>query len=530
MNFVKHKFIAARGKGGVGKVAAIGKALAHVKYIQHRPGQDREQGGREMFNDKEDRLAGRDARQAIRELGNSKVIAHKLTLSPEVTPKDRKAFTREVMQKLSREKGSDLEWFAVQHSNTDHPHIHVVVLGKDRNGTEVNISFKDIEKMHEYGDRYLERHHGREFQLAKEAREQKERDRLDGIKHEREERYREGLELPWMKRNIIREQLEPYKEWKQKQDQKPKEKTNDRSEPERPFHNDTITAAGKEWSRADKLEDLKALNEHLWDNYEDRIPIDDYKKLVGWMKDKEHAKDSSREERSPKDKGSDKEKEREHERKKDFFEHGGKKYANKDSYEKLTGLAKDLREKKEKLPVEDYQNLRKWIEDRDRARFAGAMEKAMEDVLVKTEKSRTPDELKAMEGGRVVDPLQDSMMRNPVIGLFMKVASIANEVVRMIPLTENRDHLKDNREDLEKARIDIDKEPERQRDGLDDLLDGGASKTREQKEQKREGIEKGIERNEAAQKERERKAKEKKEDKEREDRDRENFEQSWWGR
>ena len=42
MNIVVHKFIAARGKGGVDKVAAIGKALANLKYIQHRPGEDRE--------------------------------------------------------------------------------------------------------------------------------------------------------------------------------------------------------------------------------------------------------------------------------------------------------------------------------------------------------------------------------------------------------------------------------------------------------------------------------------------------------
>lgn len=74
MIVVKHKFIAARGKGGIGKVAAIGKALAHVKYIQHRPGEDREPGGREMFNDTEDRLDAKDMRQAIRLLGSSKVI------------------------------------------------------------------------------------------------------------------------------------------------------------------------------------------------------------------------------------------------------------------------------------------------------------------------------------------------------------------------------------------------------------------------------------------------------------------------
>jgi len=54
-----------------------------------------------------------------------------------VTPEDKIGYTREVMKNLSRHKGSDLEWFAVAHDNTDHHHIHVVVLGKDRNGIEV---------------------------------------------------------------------------------------------------------------------------------------------------------------------------------------------------------------------------------------------------------------------------------------------------------------------------------------------------------------------------------------------------------
>lgn len=56
------------------------------------------------------------------------------------------------------------------------------------------------------------------------------------------------------------------------------------------------------------------------------------------------------------------------------------------------------------------------------------------------------------EGGRVIDPMQDAMMRNPVVGLFMTGASIVNTIVKMIPLTENKDHLKDNREELEKSK------------------------------------------------------------------------------
>ncbi|MBS1994601.1 MAG: hypothetical protein JSS83_29010 [Cyanobacteria bacterium SZAS LIN-3] len=524
MIVIKHKFIAARGKGGVGKVAAIGKALAHVKYIQHRPGEDREKKGREMFNDSEDRLNARDMRQAIKDLDKSKVIVHKLTLSPEVAPEDKKAYTRDVMQNMSRHKGSDLDWFAVAHNNTDHHHIHVVVLGKDRNGIEVSLNLRDIDQAKEFSDRYIERHHPREFERAREARELKERERLDSLKREREERIREGIELPWMKKNIIREQLEPYKKWKQDRVLERKEPSIERPEPGKPYFNDTIEAAGREWSRANSLEELRTLNEHLWDNYEDRIPKDQYTKLSGWIRDKELAKARA-------DKQKSKEADREDRPEKDFFEHNGKTYKSQDSYEKLAGLAKELREKKERLPFQDYQNLRSWIEDRDRARFDGAIDRAMNETLKKTERSKSMEQLKAQEGGRVLDPMQEHLFSNPAMGLYMKFASLANELVRSIPLTENRDHLKDNREDLEKAKADLGKEPERGWDEFDKLVGDKYSKTaHEQKEKRRESIEKGIERNEEAQKERDRKAKQKKEDKEREDRDRENFERGWWGR
>jgi hypothetical protein len=476
-----------------------------------------------MFNDSEDRLNSKDMKAAIRELGDAKVIAHKLTLAPEISPVDKKAFTRDVMKNLSREKGLDLDWFAVEHNNTDHHHIHVVVLGKDRNGTEVSIHLRDIDRAKEHGDRYLEREQPRAFERAREAREEKERSRLAVRSQERDQRVREGIELPWMKRNIIREQLEPYKEWKEKQGRGRKEKAPGHEEIERPYHNDTIEAAGREWSRANSLAELRDLNDHLWENYEDRLSKEDYKKLMGWMRDKEPTLEDEGKRKGQKDKIDP--------RDRDSFEHNGKQYKSQDSYEKLTELAQELREKKERLPIDSYNNLRSWIEDQDRARFAGAMEKGMNDALKKSERSKTSEDLKAQEGGRVIDPMQDAMMRNPVMGLFMSAASIANTIVRMIPLTENKDHLKDNREELEKSLIALDKEPPREKDSFDRYVEELQRKQEEeQKAQVRENIMKAIGRNEEAQKARERREKEKKEEKEREDRDKDDFERDYWGR
>ena len=63
-----------------------------------------------------------------------------------VSPEDGKAldlekYVRELMQRVDRELGRKLEWAAVNHWDTEHPHAHVVVRGVDsRHGRRVLMS------------------------------------------------------------------------------------------------------------------------------------------------------------------------------------------------------------------------------------------------------------------------------------------------------------------------------------------------------------------------------------------------------
>src|SRR5579885_1267619 len=202
MGIVIHGYISPRDrqsrvKGRPAKVVAIERALAHVKYIQHRPGEDRGPHGRRFFTEEEDNLDGRALRKAIKDLKDSTVVIHKLTLSPEIDPHDKRAFTREVIQKLAADKGQDLTWFAVEHRNTAHHHIHVVILGQDKNGKAVRIDRNDYHKLRDWSDRHLERVQPFEMEKARSERERKERERVEAREREREakrqERIKEGL-------------------------------------------------------------------------------------------------------------------------------------------------------------------------------------------------------------------------------------------------------------------------------------------------------------------------------------------------
>ncbi len=53
---------------------------------------------------------------------------------------DIRAFTRELMQDAGRDLGTSLDWVAVDHWNTDNPHVHVLVRGRAEDGQDLVIS------------------------------------------------------------------------------------------------------------------------------------------------------------------------------------------------------------------------------------------------------------------------------------------------------------------------------------------------------------------------------------------------------
>ncbi|MBX9723279.1 MAG: hypothetical protein K2X81_17885 [Candidatus Obscuribacterales bacterium] len=156
----KHGYL----KGRIGRQ----KAKAHVDYIQHREGADRERGPRPLFDKDRENLGGHEAKNEIQQQQLNGVIAHKLILSPGMNGADLKEYTREVMEELSRAKGLDLSWYAVEHKNTRHDHVHVVVMGKDENGKQVRLGRDDYKIVKEASDRYLEREYYLERFLDRE--------------------------------------------------------------------------------------------------------------------------------------------------------------------------------------------------------------------------------------------------------------------------------------------------------------------------------------------------------------------------
>jgi type IV secretory pathway VirD2 relaxase len=76
-------------------------------------------------------LRGRDDRHQFR-----------FIVSPEDSGElgDLRRYTRHLMQRMEADLGTSLDWVAVDHWNTDNPHTHILLRGKDDSGRDLIIS------------------------------------------------------------------------------------------------------------------------------------------------------------------------------------------------------------------------------------------------------------------------------------------------------------------------------------------------------------------------------------------------------
>ena len=123
----------ARHKGAHYRAAPLAK---HIKYLE-RDGVSRDGRDASMFDAQTDR-ADRDAFA-----GRCEDDRHhfRFIVSPEDAGdmEDLRSFTRELMADAAKDLGTELDWVAVDHWNTDNPHIHVLVRGVATDGTDLVI-------------------------------------------------------------------------------------------------------------------------------------------------------------------------------------------------------------------------------------------------------------------------------------------------------------------------------------------------------------------------------------------------------
>lgn len=109
----------------------------HLSYLQ-RDGVTRDGAAGRMFDTAGDEVDARDF------AGRSEGDRHhfRFIVSPDDAHElsDLRAFTRDLMGEMARDLGTKLDWAAIDHWNTEHPHIHVLVRGQADDGGDLVIS------------------------------------------------------------------------------------------------------------------------------------------------------------------------------------------------------------------------------------------------------------------------------------------------------------------------------------------------------------------------------------------------------
>lgn len=123
-------------KAHVVKLTASGaKAAAlHLRYIE-RDGVEKDGSKGVLYG-----TDGPVRRETFEEPRLAERHQFRLIVSPEDGGElDMTAYVRQFMARVEKDLGRKLEWAAVNHHDTDHPHSHIVVRGVDRDGHEVRL-------------------------------------------------------------------------------------------------------------------------------------------------------------------------------------------------------------------------------------------------------------------------------------------------------------------------------------------------------------------------------------------------------
>src|ERR1700736_1331820 len=119
------------------KAGALAPLSAHLSYLR-RDGVSKEGEPARMFGG-----YGQDSEaRAFAERCEGDRHHFRFIVSPDdaLEMTDLRAFTCDLMSEMERDLGTKLDWTAVDHWNTEHPHVHIIVRGKSDDDRDLVIS------------------------------------------------------------------------------------------------------------------------------------------------------------------------------------------------------------------------------------------------------------------------------------------------------------------------------------------------------------------------------------------------------
>lgn len=169
---------------------------AHLRYIE-REGVDRQGGPGHAYGPATDAVDT----AVFEERGREDRHQFRFIVSPEDAEQldDLRTYTRHLMTRMEADLGTRLEWIAVDHWNTDNPHTHVALRGKDDTGRDLIISRDYIgEGMRRRAAELATEWLGprTELEIQRAMQREVDQERWTGLDRTLQREARDGLVLP----------------------------------------------------------------------------------------------------------------------------------------------------------------------------------------------------------------------------------------------------------------------------------------------------------------------------------------------
>ena len=142
-NAMERRLYGSRGRRVIVKARVVrrsfrgaGALRAHLNYLK-REGVTRDGQAARMFDATSEEV---DVK-AFAERAEADPHHFRFIVSPEdaAEMQDLRAFTRDLVGQMERDLGTRLDWAALDHWNTDNPHVHLIVRGADDRGRALRI-------------------------------------------------------------------------------------------------------------------------------------------------------------------------------------------------------------------------------------------------------------------------------------------------------------------------------------------------------------------------------------------------------
>lgn len=117
----------------------IAAARAHMRYVQ-RDGVTREGAPGQLYGADTDKADGRAFIDRAEAGDDSRQFRFIVSAEDGAEYDDLKPLTRRLMTQMDKDLDTKLDWVAVDHHNTGHPHTHIIVRGRNDQGADLVIA------------------------------------------------------------------------------------------------------------------------------------------------------------------------------------------------------------------------------------------------------------------------------------------------------------------------------------------------------------------------------------------------------